>query len=154
MFADVLEILLQNDDINLGSICRVSRVNKDIHSFIKSHHLLWKFKSYDLGYKKKYDFYDILHKIKEGKRCRECGAKNGLETISHKFNHVYICSSCMQQKYSYSELVCRSEIFKNEKNVWSKKRRLILSGMHVARRGQNNKYYYWAYKWRQPFRKV
>ena len=153
MFINILEILLQNDNLSLGNIIRISRLNSATHHLIHSHQLLWQFKSYDLGFKRKYDCYHIIHKINESKRCRECGHKNGLKAISHNRNQVYICSNCIQEKKSYSELVCRSEIFKNEGKIWSKKRRIILAGLHLARVGQNNKYYYWGFQWRQPLRR-
>ena len=145
----IFEILLQTNSLSLGTIYRLSRLNSEWHYVIMHHQLLSKFKSNDLGYVK---CHNIFRQIKNSTRCRECGSKNGLITNTRNNKRVYICLKCSEEKYSYNELITRHEIFKDEGHVWSKKRRIILNGLHLARVGRAGKHYYWAFQWRQPFR--
>jgi len=154
MFYDVFEILLQNNNISLGDVIRLTRVDRTLYTFINSHQLLGIFKSHELGFKRKYPIHNIIQKIKQTNRCRECGYRYGLKTLSTKSKCVHICSTCAQEKNSYSELICRYDIFRNEKCVWSKKRRIILAGLHLARVGRNNKYFYWGFEWKKPLRRL
>ena len=152
MLHDILEILIQNNNLKIGSIIRMSRTNTMIREIIYTHQFLWRYKSVELGYKLFHD--DIIDRIKHSCRCRECGHKNGLKTMSSNGIAVYICKECTLETMSYNELVCRAQIFKNEGNLWSKKRRIILQGLDLARISRNNKQYYWAYQWNKKKKKM
>tara|TARA_B100001778_G_C18440553_1_gene562109 strand:+ start:272 stop:727 length:456 start_codon:yes stop_codon:yes gene_type:complete len=138
------------DLLSIGDIIRLTRCNSDLLYMIKSHDFLWKTIGMRMGYKKNRSIQYIQKNLYDSKWCRECAVKKGLITFTRLHKPIYICMECANEKNGYSELVCRAQIFEKEGVVWSKKRRALLSGLHVARKTTNNKILYWGFEWRRP----
>lgn len=155
-FYDVLDILINLEFVELGNAMRMTRLNKYTLYYIKHHSLLWNMVSQKIQTHSTCETcikYLQLHKA-----CRECGKLKArhLRTVNGKT--VYVCDECCSSTTNtYSQLICRTQILRSiiprhKTCIWSCQLKIILGGLHLARKGRNNKYWYWAYEWKQPLR--
>ena len=141
--------MLQNGNIKCGLALRISIINHELKTFINSNTLFWKYISKDIGHKKFRNIHYLINSIKNTGRCRECGSKNGIANFTTSFQIVHVCQNCSFEKYSYSELVNRKQIFNFKRNGWRPKKRImltILNNLHRARRDINCQYLYWGFE--------
>ena len=140
--------MLQNQNIKCGLALRISMINHELKTFITNNELFWKYVGKDIGHKKFRSIEYIINSIKKTGRCRECGLKNGIVNFTTSFTIIYVCQKCSFEKYSYSELMNRKQIFNFEPNTWRPKKRAILTRLHKARRGINCQHLYWGFQLR------
>ena len=76
---------------------RLSLCNKNIYEMITSHNFIWKiFSKQNLILKKHNSRYEVIKKLKNNKRCRECGSTNAYRTVCSNRNCIYLCFSNIQ----------------------------------------------------------
>ena len=96
----------------------------------------------------------VVASLRHTKRCRECGDARGLPTRpagrGGDAAPVFVCRGCAREAGGYSELVGYDVVFgRAPQFVWSRKRRALLAGMHLAQKTPHSRHLYWAYEWRR-----
>lgn len=147
---EIANLLLDCNYIKIGTAIRLSRCNKYLWHIVNKHQLFWKYMAKFMGLKRFRTNEVLIRSIREScTRCRECGSPKGLHTMTTGLKKTLICKVCSSEEGGYCELVCRKQIFAKCINIWSKKRRVLLEGLHYARKTRNNKFLYWGFEWRK-----
>ena len=153
MFEQVVDFLLHAYSITPGCAIRLSRCNREIRHIVMHHQFFWKYIALKMGHLRFRSNDFTLRCVKS--RCRECGITSGRNTLTRyaqRIDKVIICNECASHINAYNELVDRQQIFAKEGTCWSTKRRVLLSGLHFARRTINKKLLYWGFEWRKTLR--
>ena len=123
---------------------RLSLCNKNIYEMITSHNFIWKiFSKQNLMLKRYNGGYEVIKKLKNNKRCRECGSTNAYRTVCSNRNCIYLCCKCTSDHNGYNRLLSRKEI--NEIPGWKLKVRL-LNTLVIAKKSTCGKYLYWEHE--------
>lgn len=149
LLENAFDIFMSTDCVTVGMAVRISMCNQALKELIMNHFLFWKALSHQLEYKRARDGAYILNALATSNRCRECGQKAGLRTLTTSCKKmVTICMKCSQDEHGYNELVSRAQILSF--SDWSNKRKFLLQNRYRARWTRNKKYLYWGFLWRQP----
>lgn len=149
---DVIHLLLENY-LTPGCAIRMMRCNQAFYDVVLSHATFWKYVAHDLELTFVSNTGVLRVLRKNPNRCKECGSKKGRPALLCNGKRMTsVCLQCAAEINGYNELVCRKQIFHNEGKIWSKKRRIVLAGLHHARNTRNNKHLYWGFEWRKPCR--
>lgn len=144
-FDDVFEILLQQG-INPGFAYRISLCSKTLNNMLVTHNYYWRHVILNkMKISKKYNNCKVVESLKNTKRCRECGGKNGRKVVTTKKNFLWICCKCTEEKNGYNELYTRMQIKKGKDLVTNKNK--VIKFLLVAKRGHpHGKYLYWRHE--------
>lgn len=138
MLADIIHVL--PDYISIGTLGRLSRVNKELHTLTKHNETqLASFKSESRVNIKSYNISQFIH---SNTRCRECGKKiNTRYSLTQR-----ICTKCARTTNSYHFMLIRSEIYphvlKNAKGRFVIKKTKLLSQIAPTIKTSNKQYLY------------
>jgi hypothetical protein len=152
---DVFNILIDLNILQIGDIVRLSRCNAELLFCVRSHVSLWK--KISMWTHTSPQYTSCTRYLKLYHCCRECGESKTNALRSVLGNTVYVCSHCSTCLSNYSFIVSRNEInraFKTKKMtnkvIWNDTS--IFKGLHVAKRGRSNQFFYWGYEWKTPLR--
>lgn len=158
LFISVIDVLIQADNISIGCLIRLTRVNKDIRTYIIQNKLSAQMFSSKLGYKKEKSFKDICYTLYMTNRCRECGQRSCQRAITTTLRPVILCTDCQNDNYGYNELVSRKQVLNGRfvYRMWQQKKRstqAIVRDLPYARTSTFSKILYWGHAWRKMIEK-
>lgn len=138
MLSEIIHIL--SDYISIGTLGRLSRVNKELYNLTKDNETqLASFKSES---KVKVKSYTIVALKRSNSRCRECGKQ-----ISTRYSlSQRICTKCARTTNNYHFMLVKQEIYphvlKNAKGRFVLKKTKLLSTIAPTIKTSNKQYLY------------